>query len=214
MPNPPSRCPSPGCLHHSTPSDDFCRKRGFYKPTGRSEPFQRWQCKGCGKTFSARTESDDRRQRKTDINAKLMGLLCSGATLRRSARLLGVLRRSARLLGVSYSTVLRRASWLADRAKVAHQAALADPEASDLLTEHVQFDEMRSFEHSRTKHLTIGLAVRAKTGKIISAQVGRIPTSGIGLSVCSRIPRRPKSSKQARPSPRGGRSGCTLNEAS
>ena len=129
---------------------------------------QRWQCKGCGKTFSSRTESDGRRQRKPDISTKLMGLLCSGATL----------RRSARLLGVAYSTVRRRASWLAHRAKAAHQAALLDPAASGLLTDHVQFDEMRSFEHARAKQLTIGLAVRAKTGKIISAQVGRIPTSG------------------------------------
>lgn len=168
MPTPPSRCPSPGCAHHSDPPEGFCRKRGFYKPKGVARPVQRWQCKGCGATFSARTESDVRRQRKPGINAKLMGLLCSGATL----------RRSARLLDVAYSTVRRRASWLARRAKAAHEAALADPVASDLLTEHVQFDELRSFEHSRAKQLTIGLAVRAKTGKIISVQVGRIPTSG------------------------------------
>jgi hypothetical protein len=45
-------------------------------------------------------------------------------------------------------------------------------------TSYVHFDEMQSFEHARPCALTIALAVRHKTGAILSAKVGAIPANG------------------------------------
>lgn len=58
---------------------------------------------------------------------------------------------------------------------MAHAAALA---GESLRTTFVQFDEMQTFEHAAPKALTIALAIRAKTGQILSAKVGKIPANG------------------------------------
>lgn len=170
----PTRCPNPDCPNHVSPPEGFCRRRGFYEPregaSGTPTRLQRWQCRheSCGRTFTALTGTDVWRQRRREINDGLFGLVCSGVTM----------RRAAVLLGIAYSTVHRRMGFLSRRARDAHERALSDPKASGLLTDYVQFDEMRSYEHTKAKQLTIGLAVRGKTGQIISFRVGRIPTSG------------------------------------
>jgi hypothetical protein len=161
----PLACPNPGCENHLPGSANFFRKRGYYTPKSTGHKLARYECKACGKTFSNQTFSDDFRQHRQDINRMLPRLLCSGVTM----------RRSAWILECSYNTVRSRLPWLADKARAAHEAALA---SGDLDTSYIQFDEMQSFEHSAAKPLTIALAVRAKTGQILSAKVGRIPSHG------------------------------------
>lgn len=160
----PSRCSNPACQFHHTAPKDFLVKRGKYKIKSTGQTVQRYKCKGCGTSFTNRNESPTRRQR-VDIDDALFGFVCSGITI----------RRAALLLGVAVNTVRERMAKLADRCRQAHAKALAD---GSMMTSYVQFDEMETFLHSRAKPLTIAIAVRAKTGQVLSIKVGRIPAKG------------------------------------
>lgn len=164
MGQPPSKCPSEQCLMHTAPVKGFLRKKGFYKVAKTGQIFQRYQCCTCGTIFTNKTGSNPLGHRR-DISKELFGLICSGTTI----------RRAAQLLDVSINTVRDRMLLLAEEARIAHAKALTD---GTLATNHVQFDEMQTFLHSRAKPLTIALAVREKTGQILSAKVGRIPAFG------------------------------------
>lgn len=160
----PTRCPNPGCVRHNSAPDDFLRKRGTYiDPKGRR--FQRYECKKCGRTFTNNTFKPRSPHRLTDINRPLLGLLCSGVTN----------RRAALLLDISRATVARRIAWLAGVCRDLHAQAI---QKGKLATSRAQFDEMRTHLLSKTRPLTIAIVVREKTGEILSAKVGRIPTSG------------------------------------
>jgi transposase-like protein len=161
----PGCCPNPACENCHAPGANFTRKRGYYTPKSLGHRLARYQCKACGRTFSNRTESDDARQHRPDINKLLPRLLCSGVTM----------RRAAWILACSYNTVRARSAWLAERARLAHGEALA---AGEHDTSYIQFDEMQTFEHAAAKALTIAIAIRWKTGKLLAARVGRIPANG------------------------------------
>lgn len=94
------------------------------------------------------------------------------------------MRRAARILGINKVTVARKLAWLADRARQAHTAALA---SGRFLTSYVQFDEMETFEHTKLKPLSIALAIRAKTGEIISARVATMNCHGHMASLSQKI---------------------------
>lgn len=141
------------------------RKRGSYT-TDDGTARQRFECTNghCGKTFTEAFVPADR-GRRTDIDAMLFKLACSGVTI----------RRSATLLDVAVNTVRKRMAALAKRARAAHEAAASDPKR---LTATVQFDEMRTFLNSRDQPLSIALAVRRHNGDILSAKVGTMSASG------------------------------------
>lgn len=163
----PAKCPNVDCPTRKKPFPEFdYRKRGSFPHKRTGKTVQRWQCKTCGRTFSQRTEAEDKQQRRPDINKKLMGLLCSGVTL----------RRAAELLDVTYNTIRRKFLWLAERSREAHIEILMNSDR--LHTSRVQFDELITSEHSKAKPLTVALAVRARNGDIISARVGRVPANG------------------------------------
>lgn len=161
----PTFCPNPACEFHAGFSEKFFWKKGTFTPKTSGVALVRYQCSGCKRTFSNRTLAPERHQRLPEINAMLAKLMCVGVTL----------RDCAFVLETTYKTVCRRATWLAERARQAHQAALASGEHE---TSYVQFDEMQTYEHAKAKALTVALAVRHKTGKILSAKVGRIPSNG------------------------------------
>lgn len=161
----PTFCPNPECENHAGSPDKFFWSKGTFTPKCRGHALARYQCKLCKATFSNRTFTQDQYQKRSDINRMLSRLMSAGVTL----------RDSAWILETTYKTVCRRAAWLADRAREAHEASLASGEHE---TSYVQFDEMQTFEHAKAKALTVALAVRHKTGKILSAKVGRIPANG------------------------------------
>lgn len=141
------------------------RKRGSYT-TADGTVRQRFECtnRHCGKTFTDAFEPADR-GRRTDVDAMLFKLACSGVTI----------RRSAKLLDVAVNTVRNRMEALAARARAAHAAAAADPRNH---TSTVQFDEMRTFLNSKAQPLSIALAVRRHNGHILSAKVGTMSAVG------------------------------------
>jgi|GEM_PF-2629248 len=85
------------------------------------------------------------------------------------------MRGCARVLHVSYDTIKARCTWLADQARLAHEQALND---GRLATGWMQFDEMVTFVHPRSKAVTIPMVVRWNAGQILSMKVGRIPSNG------------------------------------
>lgn len=141
------------------------RKRGSYK-TADGTVRQRFECtnRHCGKTFTEAFEPADR-GRRTDVDAMVFKLACSGVTI----------RRSAKLLDVAVNTVRKRMEALAARAREAHAAAVLEPKR---LTATIQFDEMMTFLNSRDQPLSIALAVSREDGHILSAKVGTVSTSG------------------------------------
>lgn len=106
------------------------------------------------------------RGRRTDVDAMVFKLACSGVTI----------RRSAKLLDIAVNTVRKRMAALAARARAAHAAAALDPR---MLTAVVQFDEMRTFLNSKDRPLSIALAVSRGKGHILSAKVGTISANGL-----------------------------------
>lgn len=156
----PRRCPDAACGNHVEPPAGWFRKRGSYDRADGTA-VRRFQCRGCGATFSEATAA---KVRDGGLDKRLFGLVCSGMTI----------RRSALLLGVSVNLVRRHMAVLAERAREAHADALA---CYDLDSSEVQFDEQETFLHARCQPLTIALVVRAE-GQILSAKVGRIPAKG------------------------------------
>ncbi|MCB0405994.1 MAG: hypothetical protein KDD51_14525, partial [Bdellovibrionales bacterium] len=65
------------------------------------------------------------------------------------------MRRCAKILNIHRTTVSRKMNFLAAQARLAHQRYL---NALDKL-DHLIFDEMESFEHSKLKPLSIPIFV-------------------------------------------------------
>jgi hypothetical protein len=99
-------------------------------------------------------------QKRVDLNERIYSYLCSGVTM----------RKTARELKCSYKTVYRKFLWLAQRAKTMHFE-------QKFLIETLYFDEMESIEHTKLKPLTIALAVDEQY-RILGVQVGKIPAKG------------------------------------
>lgn len=135
-------------------------KSGSYKSKGQR--VQRYLCRDCGKTFTSRTDSKYYRKRKQKYSKKIVDLYCEGMSLRAAGRVLKLNRK----------TVERYFLDNANRAEEAHNRVL---DTKGIITTYVQTDEMETFEHTHKRPLGIQLAIRVKTGEILSARVARIP---------------------------------------
>ena len=149
-------------------SDNFSKK-GKYKTRKNQIAIQRYKCRPCGFLFTANSLRKTYRQRKPELNKKVMALYCEGNTLR------GI----GRLLGISYNTVVAKFKFMANLARERHLKALQEGE---IKTKYVQFDEMQTFEHTKKKPLGIELSIRPKTGQILAAKVCRIPMGAVTAS--------------------------------
>jgi hypothetical protein len=172
----PAHCPDPDCRYGQpeTAPPDFFTHKGSYQTKHDRLAVPRYRCRACKKTFSSRQSDATAGQHKPHVNEQLAKLLSSGVTQ----------RRAAKLLGIDKVTVARKFVWLAERARQAHAAALAD---GRLKTGYVQFDEMETFEHSKLKPLSIALAVRHKTGEIIGARVAVMNCHGKTAALSQKI---------------------------
>lgn len=126
-------------------------------------------------------------QKKPDLNEKVAQLYCEGNTLR------GI----QRILGCSYTTVLRKFHFMAQRARKIHNRQLQT--RSLPVSDSIQIDEIKTFVVERYQALGIQLAVSQKTRKIISAKVAKIastPTKSVSKELkakwTAQSTRRPK----------------------
>lgn len=81
-------------------------------------------------------------------------------------------RPASRAIKVSKTTILKKLKYLGE---LAEQVCLEKLAEGAIQTSYVQFDEMMAFERTQCLPITIALAVRAKTGEIVSIRAGRIP---------------------------------------
>lgn len=169
----PTRCPNPACRFHGGPegaeelygTSRFWTKMGYYRRRIDRRDVPRYRCRSCGRSFSSQTSQPTYRERRPDVNDMVFRLLCSGVTIRRTARLVGVHR----------DTVMHKMSRMADRARAIHDENL---DSGGIRTSLVQFDELQTFEHTQLKPVSVAVAIRAKTGEIIGIDVAMMSPSG------------------------------------
>lgn len=175
MRNPRATCPSPDCEHWRDPDAktkqplppvSFYIKKGYRRPKHNHQPVPVYQCRACGKKFSATQVKPIRNQKRPDLNRKIFALAVSGATV----------RRISILLDCDRDTVLRKVEYLAAEAKKHHAKAM-EQLAKDGGTAYVMFDELETFVHARHKQLSVPVAIRVKTGHILALGVARMPSS-------------------------------------
>ena len=88
------------------------------------------------------------------------------------------MRRSAKLLGVNKNTIASRMRFLAEQAKLNHLKFQTKHSKAYLQFCSIQFDEMKSSEHTKCKPLSIALAVDNLKRKILAVEVSEIPADG------------------------------------
>ena len=151
-----------GCGHCG--EETLIHKFGKFYRKDDAKYIQRYRCQRCKKSFSRATFHPAFRQKKRRINPTLAVFLASNMSM----------RRAAKLLHVAYSTVDRRARYLAAQCRANLTAYYATLPAVPAL----QFDELQTIEHSKCKPLSVALAVNAKTRVILGFAVSRMPATG------------------------------------
>jgi transposase-like protein len=140
------------------------QKAGFFRRKSDSRLIQRFRCRRCKKSFSNASSHPAFGQNKRQMNERLRRLLCSGVSL----------RRSAKLLCISRTTVKRKFAYLG----VQSRAILENTNRESEKAEIVEFDDQETFEHSKCKPLSITLAVDSKSRRILGFEVSRMPAKG------------------------------------
>ena len=168
-------CPNPNCKHEpslliSRNLDDprfkpIVRKGSFYRARDRRY-ITRYLCQQCGRHFSASTHSPDYKQKRPDLNPKVLELFASSMSQ----------RRMALYLRANPKTIVRKFRMMAARARTQHEARLRELRFSPV--HELQFDDLETFEHTKLKPLSVALAVNKKTREIINFEVSRMPAKG------------------------------------
>jgi transposase-like protein len=152
------RCPNPQCLSPRP------HRHGTFFRASDSKTLRKWRCIACKRCFSDATFERPFRHHKRRANAQVQKLLSSGVSM----------RRIALLLNLNRATVVRKLAFLSETALERHQHRLASlPKAA-----HIQFDDLRTVEHTKCKPLSITLAVEKDTRRILGFEVSRIPAFG------------------------------------
>lgn len=156
----------PHCSHKDAPSESQLNiiKAGFFRRKSDSRIIQRFRCKSCLKFFSNASHHPAFGQNKRQMNDKLRLLICSGVSL----------RRSARLLKLSRTTIKRKFEFLGIQSRLSLERMNLKYEKSS----EVQFDDQETFEHTKCKPLSITLAVDSKTRRILGFEVAQMPAKG------------------------------------
>jgi len=146
------------------------QKKGFFRQKLTRKYVQRYWCLSCKTKFSASTLTSCYQQKKPFFNRMIFLNLCSGVSL----------RRTARNLGVSYNLVYSRFLWLSDLAEKKQRMFLNELAPISEL----QLDEMESIEHTKLKPITIALVVDDQQ-RMLGVGCGSLPSKGY-LSEISR----------------------------
>jgi transposase-like protein len=137
---------------------------GSFHRKSDSKDVERFRCLRCKITFSTATKDSCFRQKKRQKNKRLFELLASGVSQ----------RRSARLLRINRTTVARRLIFFGEfcREKLRIDTIL-------LKVDHMQFDDLETFEHSKCKPLSVTLAVEGEKRRILGFQVAQMSAKGL-----------------------------------
>ena len=142
----------------------WCKFGSFFRQSDRKK-IQRFRCRICGSTISEATSDPCYYQKKRLLNASVFGLLVSGVSQRRCAKLLVVNRK----------TIIRKFLFLGHFASIRLQQQ--NEERLQKVT-IMEFDDLETIEHSKGKPLSITLAVEHKTRHILGFEVSQMPAKG------------------------------------
>lgn len=156
----------PYCDLTDVPSETRPRihRSGHFKRKSDSRLIQRFKCVECGQSFSNSTLNPAYRHKKRQINERLRKLICSGVSL----------RRSAKLLSISRTTVARKLIYLGQQSQI----KLSKMNQHCPKAQVVEFDDQETFEHTKCKPLSITLAVESKTRRILAFEVSQMSAKG------------------------------------
>ncbi|HEX6810274.1 MAG TPA: hypothetical protein VF384_01510 [Planctomycetota bacterium] len=156
----PPRCPNVSCQKHKEPTPRFFIRRGYYWPSCRPRPVQRYLCKGCKRGFSRQTFRHDYRDQRPECNAQFWTLLVSGIGL----------RQLGRVLQLNIRSVLKK------KRKMARTCALLHDNLSPCLPPGRTYllDEEETFESASIRPLTMPVLIEKDTWFVVSTAVGKI----------------------------------------
>lgn len=144
-------------------SSSAITKKGYFRQKFSRKYIQRYWCHTCHRKFSASTLSITYRQKLPFVNLMVFKLLCSGVSLNRTAKNLGVNRK----------TVYSRFHWLSNLAEKHFREFQNQLRFCEIL----YFDEMESIEHTKLKPVTIPLLVN-ENQQILGVDCGELPAKG------------------------------------
>lgn len=165
------------CLHHlkhnltsatseTQTSHHRIIKRGHFLRLYDKALIQRYRCLTCKANFSEVSNHPCKYQKKPFLNHPIFEQLVSGTSQ----------RRLAKLLRINKKTVVRKFVFLG---KHADQALKSSIHLQNKKFEHIQFDDMESFEHSKCKPISITLVVEEKTRFILGFRAASMPAKGL-----------------------------------
>lgn len=154
------KCPNPYC---ACPENII--RDGTFRRLEDSKTIQRYRCKSCSTRFSNATFSTTYRQKRRRVNSKLLQLLASGISMRRSAILLNVNRK----------TIERKLPYLAALCRIRNRKRLLKFKGR---IHNIQIDDLITKENSKLKPLSVSIAVDENRRIILGAEVSKIPAFG------------------------------------
>lgn len=140
-------------------------KHGRYHRHDDAQSIQRYRCKSCFKCHSSATHVATYRQKRRRLNPLIEWDVASSTAQRRIAKKLRCTRK----------TVARKVAFLAQEARKKHQRWLQ----THAPFEHVQWDELITFEHTRLKPVSVVVMSCMRTRCVIGFGVAQIPASGL-----------------------------------
>jgi len=141
------------------------RKHGRYHRFDDAQSIQRYRCTTCGKCHSSATLTPTYRQKRRRLN-RLIELDIASSTSQ---------RRIAMNHGCARKTVARKIVFLAEQARIKTSTWLA----SHAPFEHLQWDELITFEHTRLKPLSVAVMMDMTDRRIVSYGVAAVPATGL-----------------------------------
>ncbi len=166
----PPYCPAPCCVtndpsHELYGTSDFYIHKGSFHNNGRNTDIPKYRCRHCGKNFCSNTFKSTYRMRKTKHLPDLFHALTSGENYTEAAKQCKVDEKTVAANVKVLATMTRR--------KHAREMELGTHDTS-----FVQIDEMETSVISKSQKVSITLAVRKKTGAILSIVADRMPSNG------------------------------------
>lgn len=141
----------------------YVYKFGSFYRKSDSRHIQRFRCRACSITFSHALKDPAYNQNKRKVNYQLLGLLASGISM----------RRAAKLLNISRTTVARKLIFLGKLTRDLQKKSF-----TQIKEDYIQFDELQTIEHTKCKPLSVAVAVSARNRRILGIQVSRMPATG------------------------------------
>ena len=156
----PPRCPNVSCEKHTQPTPHFFIRRGYFWPSCRPRPVQRYLCKSCKQSSSRQTFRHDHGDQRPECNALFWTLLVSGVGLRQLGRVLGLNIRSVQK----------------KKRKMARTCTLLHDNLSPRLPQGRTYllDEEETFEGASIRPLTMPVLIEKDTWFVVSTAVGKI----------------------------------------